>query len=57
MFLVPTGNGDYLRHEPLFCGPTNTHPNIHPNNRGLALMARKYLSLIHNRKFDPLAYN
>ena len=57
MFLVPTRNGDYLRYEPLFCGPTNTLPNIHPNNRGLALIARKYLSLIHNRKFDPLAYN
>ena len=52
MFLTPTGNGDFLRYEPLF-----RPANIHPNNRGLALLARKYISLIHSRKFNPLAYN
>ena len=53
IFLAPTRSGILLRDEPLFMGPTN----IHPNNRGLALMAKKYLFFIHNRKFNPLAYN
>ena len=52
MFLAPVGNGILLRSEPLFLN----RDNIHPNNRGLALIARKYLYLIHNRRFNPLAY-
>ena len=57
MFLVPTGYGDFIRYEPLFRSPNNIVINIHPNNRGLALVARKYISLIHGRRFNPLAYN
>ena len=52
IFLAPTRSGILLREEPLFVNSTN----IHPNNRGFALIARKYLFLIHNRRFNPLAY-
>lgn len=47
-FLGPDGfRSEYLFH--------NIY-NIHPNNRGLSILARIYLRLIHSRKFNPLGY-
>ena len=39
------------RHHMLF--PNNVN-DIHPNRRGLGVLARKYIDIIHSRHFDPL---
>ena len=47
-FLGPDGfRSEYLFHN---------RDNIHPNNRGLSVLAKIYLRLIHSRKFNPLGY-
>ena len=43
---------DGFRSEHLF----HNRLNIHPNNRGLSVLARIYLKLIHSRRFNPLGY-
>ncbi|NQZ52159.1 MAG: SGNH/GDSL hydrolase family protein, partial [Moritella sp.] len=30
--------------------------NIHPNKKGLSVLARIYLNIIHSKKFNPLGY-
>ena len=52
MFLAETRSGILLRYDPLFVSGTN----IHPNSRGLSLIASKYLLIIHNRRFNPIGY-
>ena len=42
------------RHPSLF--PPSTS-DIHPNRRGLGVMAREYINIIHSRHFDPLRPN
>ena len=51
MFLTWTRGGIQLRNESYF-----RKDNIHLNNSGLIKLARKYLSCIHRRKFNPLGY-
>ena len=31
--------------------------DIHPNPRGMGVLARQYIFLIHSKRFNPLAYN
>ena len=33
--------------------PSNVN-DIHPNRRGLGVLARKYIDILHSRNFDPL---
>ena len=42
------------RHPMLF--PNNVN-DIHPNRRGLGVLARKYIDILHSRNFDPLIPN
>ena len=42
------------RHPMLF--PSNVN-DIHPNRRGLGVLARKYIDILHYRNFDPLIPN
>ena len=42
------------RHPMLF--PSNVN-DIHPNRRGLGVLARKYIDILHSRNFDPLIPN
>ena len=48
-FFIP---GTYLRNVNLYKGPLS----VHLNRRGLAVLAREYIFLINNRKFNPLGY-
>ena len=31
--------------------------DIHPNKRGIGLLAREYISRIHSKYFNPLSFN
>ena len=45
-------SGDYYRCESLFVNTSN----IHPNKRGLGVLAKSYIRLIHSKWFNPLGY-
>ena len=49
MFLYP---GTYIRNVHLYKGPIS----VHLNRRGLAVLAREYIHLINNERFNPLAH-
>ena len=53
-FLNRHGNTDVR----LFPGVNNStgHFDIHPNSKGLGVLARHYIYLIHSRWFNPLGY-
>ena len=42
------------RHPTLF--PSNVN-DVHPNRRGLGVLARKYIDILHSRNFDPIIPN
>ena len=44
--------GNYYRCESLFVNTSN----VHPNKRGLGVLAKSYLRLIHSNRFNPLGY-
>ena len=31
--------------------------DIYPNDKGMSILARQYIFLIHSRRFNPLAHN
>ena len=33
-----------------------SHGDIHPNNRGIGVLAKSYIIAIHNKSFNPLVY-
>ena len=35
----------------------NSVNDIHPNKRGLGVLARRYIDIIHSRHFDPLSHS
>ena len=45
-------SGNFYRRESYF----RDSKNIHPNKLGLGVLARKYISLIHSSRFNPLGY-
>ena len=44
--------GNYFRRESLFVNASN----IHPNKRGLGVLAKSYLRVIHSNRFNPFGY-
>ena len=45
-----------FRNHKLFCELDVKKPDIHPNKYGLGVLARCYISVIRNNKFNPLGY-
>ena len=44
--------GTYIRNVDLYKGPLS----VHLNKRGLAVLAKEYIHLINNKRYNPLAY-
>ena len=46
----------YRGHRNPFLFPNSVN-DIHPNRRGLGVLARRYIDIIHSRHFDPLSHS
>lgn len=51
-FLTKDYRGQIIRNEQLFVNSTN----VHPNGKGIGVLARHYIRLIHSKSFNPLGY-